>query len=367
MCFSGLASRNSIIGTVMADNQPDYNVAEAATILLKEYRERRQAFQVFDDYDKAMSHMRNTALAKIEKLDEPLKTIATRLFSATDKSFFLFQVCECKLDYLAEALVHAVDAKNPLALANNTRALVEHLATLVAIVKELEQFENSLRGQGQEKAINNALGKVEKFIHRGFYGKSPKFTNDKDEQALHVNDCLKALKKEIADIEEVYDFLCEYVHPNHGSNLLVSTGQLGSGRLNPPEEFYRETLDRLRRYCSLCMLFLSEHGIQHSSVFIRLQDLLDLCFSRGAKVTNVFSIKAPKPEGDGKSRDTAFFFPKARTNMEAIELCYKFLEKESYKVQKRANCGVTDEFIYDVYTTNKGTVWFKVPMMNVDR
>lgn len=347
----------------MADNQTDYNAAEAATILLRDYRERRQAFHAFDDYDKAMSNMRHTASAKIDKLDEPLKTIATKLFSITDKGFFLFQVCEWKLDYLAEALIHAIDAKNPLALANNARALVEHLAALVAIVEELELLEISLRGQGQEKAINDALGKTEKFIHRGFYGKSPKLTNDKNEQALHVNDCLRALKKEVADIEDVYDFLCEYVHPNHGSNLLVSTGELGSGRLNPPEEFHRETLDRLRRYCSLCMLFLREGGVQHGSVFIRLQDLLELSFSPNAKVANVFSIKAPQPEGDGKSRDTAFFFPKARTTMEEIKLSHEFLGNEGYNIQKRENGGVTDEFIYDVYTTDKGTVWFKVTLM----
>jgi hypothetical protein len=105
----------------MADNQSNYNAAEAATILLKDYRGRRRAFRAFDDYDKAMAHMRNNASARIEKLDEPLKTIATRLFSITDKGFFLFQICEWKLDYLAEALIHAIEAKNPLALAINAR------------------------------------------------------------------------------------------------------------------------------------------------------------------------------------------------------------------------------------------------------
>src|SRR6266581_4585076 len=321
----------------MADSRLDYNATEAVTILLKDYRERRQEFHAFDDYDKAMAQMQDTGRAKIEKLNEPLKTLASRLFSATDKGFFLFHVCEWKLDYLAEALIHAIEAKNPLALANNARALVEHLAALVAIVKELERLEKNLRGQGKEEAINEALGKAERFIHRGYYGKSPKLTNDKNEQALHVNDCLKALKQEVADIEDVYDFLFEYVHPNHGSNLLVSTGKLGRGRLNPSEEYHRETLDRLRRYCSLCMLFLKERGVQYGAVFIRLQDLLELCFSQGAKITNVFSIKAPNPEGDGKSKETAFFFPKARTAMETIKLCYEFLEKEGHEVQRREN------------------------------
>lgn len=347
----------------MANDQLGYNATEAATILLKDYRKRRQEFHVFDDYDKAMMKTRDTAKAKIAKLDEPLKTVASRLCSALDKGFFLVHVCEWKLDYLAEALIQAIEAKNPLALANNVRALVEHLAALVAIVKELERLEESLRGQGQEKVINDALGKTEKFIHRGYYGKSPKITNDKNEQALHINDCIKAMKQEVDDIEDVYDFLCEYVHPNYGSNLLVSTGQLGSGRLNPPEEFHREVLDRLKRYCSLCMLFLKERAVEFWPVFIRLQDLLERCFSKGAKITNVFSIKAPKPKGDGKSKETAFFFPQARTATEAIGLCYRFLEREGYHVQNRGNAGLADGFIYDVYSTDKGTVWFKVPVM----
>jgi len=340
-------------------NISGYNATDAATILLKDYRERQQDFHVFDDYNR----LRNNAQENIGILDEPLKTIAIRLYDITNNGFFLIQVCGWKIDYLAEALIHAIEAKNPLALANNTRALVEHLAALVMIIEKLEQLEKNLCGQGSEKTINDALVQAEKFVYRSFYGKSPKLTSDKNEQALHINDCLKILKKEVDNIEDVYDFLCEYVHPNYGSNLLVSTGQLGKGRLNPPEEFHRDILDRICRCCSHSMLFLKEHDIQFGSVFVRLQGLLELCFNQGAKVTSVFSFKTPKPEGDGKSRDTAFYFRNARTNMEAIKLCYEFLEKEGNEVRKRDIGGIVNGFIYDIYTTNKGTVWFKVPMV----
>lgn len=209
--------------------------------------------------------------------------------------------------------------------------------------------------------IHQAMDRAETFLHRAYYGKSRKIASEEDEQAIHVNDYLKALKKEVSDIEDVYDFLCEYVHPNYGSNILVSTGRLASGRLNPPEEFHRETLDRLQRYCFLCMLFLRGRGIEHGAIFIKLQNLFELCFARGAKVNNVFSIKVPKPDGDGKSRETAFFFPKARTAYEAISLCYEFLAKEGYKVLGRHNGGLGAGVIYDVYQTDKGTIWFKVP------
>lgn len=349
----------------MGENGSHYNATESATILLKAYRERRQGFHSFDDYDQRMAHMRSSATAKIAKLDEPLKTIASRLFNVTDKGFFLLEVCEWKLDYLAEALLQSIDAKNPLGLANNARALVEHLAALVALIKELERLEGSLRGQADAGSMDVALTKVEKFIHRGYYGKSPKLTSDKNEQALSVNDCLLALKEDVVNIIGVYDFLCEYVHPNYGSNLLVSTGELGIGQLNPPEDFHRETLDRLRRCCSYCMLYLEQRVVTRAVVFSRLQALLELCFSPGAKVSNAFSIRASTPKGDGKSQETAFWFPKARTPMEAVGLCYAFLEKEGYEVRRQELHGFTDEFCYDVYTTDKGTVWFKLPKIEI--
>lgn len=83
----------------MAENHTKYDASQAAIILLKDYRERRQEFHAFDDYDAVMTHMRENAAEKIEKLDEPLKTIASSLFSAADKEFFLFQVYEWKIDY----------------------------------------------------------------------------------------------------------------------------------------------------------------------------------------------------------------------------------------------------------------------------
>lgn len=340
----------------------DYNAIEAATLLLNEYREGRKHFHVFDDYDLAMGEMRATASEKISSLQDPIKSIASRLFAVIDKGFFLVQVCEWKMDYLAEALIHAIETKNPISLANNTRALVEHLATLVAITKELERLHDKLLGQGHEKTINELLERAEKFIHRAYYGKSPKITKKGSEQALHVNECIKALKEDVSNIDEIYDFLCEYVHPNYGSNSLVSTGQLANGRLNPPEESQRDILDRLRRICSLCMLFMRDHAIVRGRILLEIQSLFEFCFVKGVKVNNVFAIKAAKPDGDGKTKETAYFFHKARTKLEAMKLCYEFLQNESCEVGDRTIGAIEGKFIFDVYKTHKGDIWFKVPV-----
>jgi len=47
--------------------------------------------------------------------------------------------------------------------------------------------------------------------------------------------------------------------------------------------------------------------------------------------------------------------------MEAVQLSYAYLEREGYQVQMQVLGGITDDFMYDIYTTNKGSVWFKVP------
>ena len=77
---------------------------------------------------------------------------------------------------------------------------------------------------------------------------------------------------------------------------------------------------------------------------------------------NVFAIKEAKPVGDGKSKTTAYHFPKARTPQEAIQLTYQFLEAEGYELSGFKEIGgIEDGYIYDVHHTDKGKIWVKIP------
>ena len=346
----------------MSDPAQQQDPRAGTVSLLQEYGQRRKEFHAFDEYDTVMSRLRANTAGKIDTLADPLKSITARLFSLTDKGFFLLEVCEWKINAIVEALIQTINAENTLALANNTRALIEHLGAFVAVAKELDNLAQGLHGQNNEQAINRMLENTARFLHRAYYGKSPKVTKDKHQQALHVeSECLAALKDDIQDIDKVYDFLCEYVHPNYGSNALVSTGQLGAGRLNPPPEFHRETIERLLRYCALAMIFLKHQGIGYAGVILRLQGLLDLCFVPGATVGNVFAKKAAKPRGDGSSKETAYAFPNARTKQEAMQLCYEFLTQQGLRIEHVQLGAVEECSIYDVFNTNKGAFWFKVP------
>jgi hypothetical protein len=111
------------------------------------------------------------------------------------------------------------------------------------------------------------------------------------------------------------------------------------------------------------MLFLRDQAVSISANLVHLKDLVDRCLSKGAKISTVFIKRSGILEGDGESKETAFFFPKARTPAEAIELTYRYLEESEIKlIGDRQNAGIGEGFIYDVYLTSRGRIWFKIPM-----
>ena len=80
-------------------------------------------------------------------------------------------------------------------------------------------------------------------------------------------------------------------------------------------------------------------------------------------MSNVFSEKKTAVIGDGKSKETAFHFKKARTSQEAMKLCYQYLKEIGYKVklENRQNGGVENAYAFYFWETNLGTIWFKIP------
>jgi hypothetical protein len=114
------------------------------------------------------------------------------------------------------------------------------------------------------------------------------------------------------------------------------------------------------------MLFLSDVAIHISASLMAIKDLVDRCSSKGAKIANVFSRRRATPEGDGQSKETAFFFPKARTAVEAIDMTRRYLKESGIRqTGNRKTAGVGEGFIYDVYPSSRGRLWFKIPMLKL--
>lgn len=344
----------------MTENPTNDTERERLLILIGGFLESQKNQECFNDYDVVMEAVRGNIHEKCSQLSDPLKTIAQRLFEISDQAHFLFHVLKWKTHYLAEGLKHAVESVNPMSLANNARSLLEHIATFSAVGQKIEKLESDLDGQQSAEKILAALESTQSFLQNAYYGKGPKGKSDGRASAIHITDSLRSLKKEIPNIDEYYDFLCEFVHPNYGSNQLVSSGKLASGHFKPSEEFNREILDKLRRVCSNCFFYLEDQAMGHLAGPLRLQMILERCFVRGAKANTVFARKQHSPLGDGKSKETAYFFPKARTTGEAMELFIELFEKEDFSITGLIKMGdIDEEFIYSVYPTDKGEIWVK--------
>jgi hypothetical protein len=114
----------------------------------------------------------------------------------------------------------------------------------------------------------------------------------------------------------------------------------------------------------MAMAFLRNEEMSFASVIVILNYMANRCMASGAKIANVFAKRDPKPQGDGKSRSSAFYFPKARSALEVIEMGQEHMREQRIEIIGQRYLGaVANGFSYDVYPTSVGNLWFKVPMI----
>ena len=183
---------------------------------------------------------------------------------------------------------------------------------------------------------------------------------------LLANDFIRSLAKRVNDIEMMYDYLCEFVHPNYGSNLLVSTGKLGAGRLDPPADIHAE---HITRACACVLLVLIEVECLVSSggaALLRLDNYITIAMRPNQAAGAIFSVQTLTHEGDGKTKASAIFFTKARTPQEAVEMIYRHLERHGIEITgPKMIGGIEAGFIFDIFQTTQGKVWFKTAMLKI--
>lgn len=295
--------------------------------------------------------------------DPALAVVAKNLLTISYDALFVHEVCGWKLLHLVRALAHAIESDNPVSIANNSRAMLEQVAAIAMVNSIVDKLLSDLENQGSEAKITDALSRASTALHRSYYGTSPKLEKEKSKQAHHIHDSLKALGEIHPEVPEIYDYLCEYVHPNFGSNTLVSDGELGRGSLEPDPETLSGVLKRMCQYCVFVLALHDELDNSSRATMAKLADLASICGTKGVKIQNLFVKRSARPEGDGKSKETAYFFPKARSSIEAIALIYDFLAELGAEPSGPKSIGAMEGgMIFDVVPTTKGTFWFKVPM-----
>ncbi len=346
----------------------ELNDIESIIAAFREFIEIAEKNDFIRDHDARFTNLRSSIKNKSSRLKPPLNVIAPKLYYIADHSFYCIELFEYKYYLLVKAMLNGIIENNPLSLANNCRSLLEQVATLACCMKAVEKMLDELKGQGDLEKINRIISNAELMLHRTYSGKGGKNLDKEDLKAIHVNTAIKALEDSVKDASDAYDYLCEFVHPNHGNNLLVSTGEIGKGKIGSRSNSDAIILKISKIGLNLLLFNKTHNEIKYPSLTWETHHLVELCFTRGAKITNVFSKKMAMPEGDGKTKETAFFFKKARTSQEAMKLTYDYLIEHGYNPNptdgRRVNGGVTTEegkiYLYDKWTTVDGPIWFKI-------
>lgn len=343
-----------------ADAIPTADEAVVAALLrLRKFLEAQEHLKAFNDFDAAFA-AHETKAARAAALPGELGAITVRIAALARSFFFLLRVNETKIHFIAQSLVSAAETRNSLVFAAMTRALVEHLAAGAFQEEKLRLFVGVLADQSQAKKIERILEDAEAVVARCYYGKNPR-GDESGPKAIPIGDLIPALGKWVGDIREVYRYLCDFVHPNWGSNLIVSTGELGKGQLSPPLQFHHVILRKVCGYTIQALDLVDKLSVEVTHQLLRLQDVVDKSLLPGATLGSIFSVRFAHASGDGLSIATAIHFPGARTPSEGVRMIYEYLAEKNYRVMRREIAALDAGFIVDVFTTERGKVYFKTP------
>jgi hypothetical protein len=100
---------------------------------------------------------------------------------------------------------------------------------------------------------------------------------------------------------------------SHGSNVLVSAGTLGAGLPRPPISMHAEALTRICACAIACVHSARELFYEFRAAISLFQKYLELAQQPGIRFKILFSVRSTVAQGDGRTKETAIFFPSVRT------------------------------------------------------
>jgi hypothetical protein len=233
---------------------------------------------------------------------------------------------------------------------------MEHTASLSYQVNELSKVESDLSKQPEGDRILVAIDRHHSMIKKIYYGRGPK---DSTMESVHINDMRKSLQESYSSEEEDYGRLCEYVHPNYGSNRLVSGGELGTGKLGAVNfDELRDEVAFAETVVERCAAITLDMMVSGSKELIKLGSRSKIASAPGARTSQIFSDKVASV-GDGMSKETAIYFSKARTDHEAVKAFYEYLKANKLMLLHRRTVSVEDGYLFEIALTDKRNIWVK--------
>jgi hypothetical protein len=319
--------------------------------VLSRLLDRDEMWDAVRDFDALMKG----AEARVRSADVSAESgkAAKLLLDFARSHFHLLLVGEYKIKEIGRGIVAALDAYNETVLFNLARAFIEHTAALAFQVAALEKAVSEIPKKPDIKSLEATISRHRQAVQTLYYN---------ERASVHVNDMVEALTKHYESAKRDYDDFCEFVHPNYGSNRLVSSGELGAGKIGVNAEKLAPELGRVHEIIERCAQLAGDDLNKKASyLLIRISGWTEVACQNGIKLSQVFSVRSAT-SGDGRTKETAIFFKKARTHQEAVEAFYSYLKSENIVILNRRTAAVEDQFIFDVVSTSKGTLWVKYRM-----
>ncbi len=299
----------------------------------------------------------------LSQRNDDLAKVVRDLIHTKNAFFFVFWVVDAKILHLTRSLIFAFNSDNALLIALCSRSLLEHAASLSYLFRRTGTLLDALPRANTKEKIAAPLLELQAIYQKLFYG-TRFFKKEGLVDAVHVLKLIdNYLEKEFPNAKNAYDYLSDFVHPNFGSNFLVSEGKLGEGVIGPSVGVKKQVVERIATISSGLLQFIFNKGIAFGGFGSTLDDYLGRATSAGTTLNEVFRQRPLKYRGDGFTKESAIIFVTARTHGEHLEMQGRFLAEKKVKVVgDRRNAGLEAGHVLDVYVTEEGELWFRVPL-----
>lgn len=355
------------------------------------------------EYARNFDELKESYISTQPTVDKGIAGTRDLLQKVIFEQTFFNLLTAAKLKYIFKGASDCFDNNNVIGLATFSRSTLEHTATYAYTINKLEFTVDKLTGQTSQQAIEKCLNDLSSIYHISYYGsgnRNDKKTNSK--KPIHIHDSINVLdgyfgkidtsiesdnlvtphhsflfqeaftRKEAIErfgipidpypklciVRADYDFLCDFVHPNYGSNFLVTSGNLAEGLIDTPNDYVLNLNILFVKKCLRYWIYYKELRILDARANLKLNSWLQRSQKRGVKASRIFSKKVSKYHGDGKTMNTAYSFPTARDKVEEFEMFKVLLNDLRGTDYKQSIAEICENFIIDKIELDNGKVFF---------
>jgi hypothetical protein len=358
-----------------------------------------------ENYGSNFSSMKEAYLAERNYATGGIASISGLLETVLFQQAFSNLLIASKLKYIFSGARGCRNADNAIGLAYFARGALEHVSTYAYGVNQCQSAVARLTGQNSPTKAVETLKDLSQAFNILYYGSGDRNAAPRGQgRPIHIHKAIDALDEYFGKISEGskskpdstagpehnylfheslsveqaeakfgiplksfsartlvradYDFLCDFVHPNFGSNFLVSEGTIAEGLIDTPNEHVQELAILFTKKCLRYWLYYRELLRFDLRVHIECSSWLQRSHKHGAKAARVFAKRPLKYDGDGRTVETSYSFPRARDKLEEFDMFGALLNHLGISDYEREIVHANSHRIVDRVKSRDGLTFF---------